>query len=104
MPIYRRASAELRRLHRTDEWRLAGVVVAAKWYPAARDIPPPPARLVEAGLVSLSALPTFIAPDEVAAARTAIWLAREYPTLVGVSARSRANIPPPPDLGATAGS
>ena len=70
--IYRDVLAERRRLHSGAPWQLTGVVICGAWSPAAQGIGPPSVRAIEAGLVDLVQLPTFMAPDDQSAVELAI--------------------------------
>lgn len=59
-------------MHGEAPWQLTGVVVNGRWSPAAEGIGLPSVRMMEAGLVDLVRLPTFMAPDDQCAVGVAI--------------------------------
>ncbi|HEV8488407.1 MAG TPA: hypothetical protein VGQ58_01325 [Candidatus Limnocylindrales bacterium] len=88
MPRYS-ARAEFRRLDRDSSWVLAGVVIGHRFWPSEPGVERVRGRLVAAGLLGWTDLPTpIVARDADAAAEAALELAR-----AGWPDRRRARVP-----------
>ena len=76
MPRFR-ARVEFRREDPTAPWRIAGVLIGGRFWPARDGIEPIRGRLPAAGLVGWADLPTpIVAGDEAGAADVALEAAR----------------------------